>query len=142
MHPAIGQHIKSNIPLTPQLISSINTLHLEQHKHGEDNSHSANKESTKSEFTEPPATISSKYNKKDTITGLDTKCPGSVIPPKNTENLCLSQTVPSASHHKNIMTVQPPSTIDFNDANGYFTTSGSNITSEGQPEQYMIYKLV
>ena len=130
MHPSIGQNIKPNIPLTPQLISSINTLHLEQHNNGENDVKNVNRE-----LTEP--LIITNDTKQDINPGLDTKYPRSVIPQKNTENFELSQTMPSASHHKNIMRVQPPSTIDFNDANGYFTTSGSNITSERQPEEYI-----
>ena len=140
MHPSIGKNIVPNMPLTPQLISSINMLHQEQQLHGigytnkekdlkllprvsEGNGNFVNissKETTPKMAQKP----SQRRNLPDSDVPINTVAPST-----------------SAPINTRVMTVQPPLTIDFNDHNGYFTTS-STSESQGDQGQYMIYKLL
>ena len=141
IHPLISQNIRPNIPLTPQVISSINLLHQQQQVQctAADTNIGKSKKNSKLSLTVKAKRTSEINVSKDASEKVSGK-PESTLPMHvGTPNI--SSDVPSSST-TTMMTVQSPLTIDFNDLNGYFTTSS---TSENQPNQegdYMIYKLI
>ena len=117
MHPSISKNIKPNVPLTPQVISSINILHQEQEVQVTANTNTGKSSKVlplpiskgSSETSTKRVNVAS-HTEKSTNASLTTQGP-------NSHSVATS----------NILTVQPPLTLDFNDLNGYFTTSSASV---------------
>ena len=128
------------MPLTPQLISSINMLHQEQQLHGIVNTNKEKDSKLLLSTSKENDYFENNSCKETTPTNLQKPSESSS---EQHSDIPITTVVPCTSESINTqaMTVQPPLTIDFNDINGYFTTSRAS-ESHGNQEQYMIYKLL
>ena len=128
------------MPLTPQVISSINLLHQQQQEQCvadknpvKSKTHSKSSRPVKAKQT---LEINMSKDSSENALGKPSKC---TTLPLDGQTLPISSDVPSST---TMMTVQPPLTIDFNDLNGYFTTTSASANQPNQEGDYMIYKLI
>ena len=113
----ISQHIKPNMPLTPQVIASVNLLHQQQVQ-GASNINTGKVMMGKTLLCAPKAKLKFKVNSSMDGGAIELRnCSKYTLPVDDGVQVTTSDVPPST-----LMTVQPPLTINFNDLNGYFTT--------------------